>query len=586
MTAAPYPPFRHPEDWRPELNKAAVLHGPAAKELLLVDEATANHDDRHQSRRHPWCVTCEAGASAQDIERDRISAAADIRACARRLGDPSQYNDLLEQIVDLVNRRSPAPIDVDALADTNQIDTDTVRAAIAYAYADDRYTGAQLAHHALEVAEETCLSRAHRYLRLHNDRIPADTYDPDLDSGEDLDGYAGQVAAEALRLRVREDARTLHERQKAERDPADPFDAGLLAEILARPAEPTHRIAGLIPADASTLIVAQRKTGKTTFNLNLARALITGERFLDEFTVQAITGRVAILNFEVSAAQLARWANDVGIDPERLYLVNLRGRRNPLAHPTDRQKLAAQLRDQDVETLMIDPFANAYTGQSQNDAGEVGAWLRDLDLFTRAEVGARDLVLNVHAGWNAERSRGASALEDWADSIVTLTRGDGDDTSRYLRAVGRDVDIEEDGLAFHAPTRTLSLARTGSRRTTASAHQLELVISAVHGVVTASPGVNGTQVEETIRRQGVKFQKGTERKALAAACERGLIHTKPGTRNAKHYYPGKPPRTSPSPPAGEAATLPSSPLYGGAGSQGHLGVELPHLIDTNDGDAT
>ena len=90
-------------------------------------------------------------------------------------------------------------------------------------------------------------------------------------------------------------------------------------------------------------MVAQRKTGKTTFNLNLTRCLITGEDFLGRFPVRRIDGRVGFLNFEVSAAMLARWADDVGVPRDRLYLVNLRGRRNPLGVEDDRAKLAKQL---------------------------------------------------------------------------------------------------------------------------------------------------------------------------------------------------------------------------------------------------
>ena len=123
-----------------------------------------------------------------------------------------------------------------------------------------------------------------------------------------------------------------------------PFDADLLVDVLTRPQEPPHRVDGLIPSQSGTLIVAQRKTGKTTLLLNLARALIGGADFLGRFPVRPIKGRVAILNYEVSAAQLARWAHEAGVPADRLYLVNLRGRRNPLSHAADREQLAAQLR--------------------------------------------------------------------------------------------------------------------------------------------------------------------------------------------------------------------------------------------------
>ena len=103
---------------------------------------------------------------------------------------------------------------------------------------------------------------------------------------------------------------------------APPFDADLLADVLGRPAEAPHRVDGLIPSQAGTLVVAQRKTGKTTLELNLARSLIGGEDFLGRFPVRAITGRVGLLNYEVSAGQLARWAHEAGVPPDRLYLVN------------------------------------------------------------------------------------------------------------------------------------------------------------------------------------------------------------------------------------------------------------------------
>jgi sugar phosphate isomerase/epimerase len=115
---------------------------------------------------------------------------------------------------------------------------------------------------------------------------------------------------------------------------------------------------------------------------------------------------------------------------DRLFLVDLRGRRNPPRDGEDRERLAQHLRDQGVESLIVDPFGRAFTGSSHNDAGEVGAWLAELDRWARADVGARDVILSAHAGWNGERTRGASALEDWADTTITLVRDHDDDQLR------------------------------------------------------------------------------------------------------------------------------------------------------------
>jgi hypothetical protein len=331
--------------------------------------------------------------------------------------------------------------------------------------------------------------------------------------------------------RARKKARKIIDAE--ERSELPPFDAGTLGEILARPAPPISRVEDLVPWQASCLISAQRKTGKTTLVLNLAWSLLTGADFLGRFGVRPLDGNLAILNYEVSAAQLARWADKIGIPHDRLLLVNLRGRSNPLRDDEGRARLAAVLRSCDVEALLGDPFGRAYTGVSQNDPGEVGAWLADLERFARSEVGANDLMLTAHAGWEGERTRGSGALEDWPDSIMTMIRGgrregDGGEETRYLKAIGRDVDLEEDRLNYDQETRKLALAGTGSRKAAASkAHAVELE-AAILKIVQAKPDLNGTEIERELRQAGVVFQKGDEREALQSLVAREQLHKRPG----------------------------------------------------------
>src|SRR5665811_2371792 len=241
-----------------------------------------------------------------------------------------------------------------------------------------------------------------------------------------------------------------------------------------------------------------------------------------------IDGIVGFLNFAVSAAMLAYWADEHGIDRDRFYQVNLRGRRNPFTHPQDRAILAADLRARGVESLIVDPFGRAYPGKSQNDSGEVGAWLVDLDLFARGEVGAKDLVLTAHAGWNGERTRGSSALEDWADVILTMTRDADDESLRFLRAEGRDVELAEDRLDFDSSTRTLSLAGTGSRKMSHDAKRLDELVLAVVEQVTVTPAINGSELGEALKSVGGSFQEGDERKAARAAVDAGRLRIEMG----------------------------------------------------------
>lgn len=315
------------------------------------------------------------------------------------------------------------------------------------------------------------------------------------------DTHRDQVVADRVRRKMLDDEAKLEHRRLTE-PPAPPFDAGTLAEILARPDEPPMRVQGLIPWEASTLIVAARKTGKTTTMLNYARCLLTGEDFLDEFPTIPLeeTQRVGFLNYEVSPKQVGRWAAELGIDPDRLYIVNLRGRRNPLSRDDDRTELAEHLRAMQVGALMVDPFGRAFTGESQNDNAEVQRFLVDLDTFARNDVGAKDLVLAAHAGWDGERSRGASALEDWPDTIINLSGdGEGEDRRRFMRAMGRDVEVDEDELVMDPLTRVLSRAGNGGRKS--KGPSLAKVASLTAGAVraiTASPGCSRADVARAL----------------------------------------------------------------------------------------
>lgn len=357
---------------------------------------------------------------------------------------------------------------------------------------------------------------------------------------------------------IEHEAKAQFNRALAELDPAEPFDAGSLAEILARPDSTRFRVDGLILAEGFTTVVAARKTGKTTFNLNLADSLLTGRDFLGRFPVEPVEGRIALLNFEVAARQVAHWANLVGVDPDRFDIVTLRGRRNPLLHPQDRADLAEYLRDRNVEFLFVDPLSRAFYGDNGNDNTQMQRFLSDLDTFARAEVGATDVVLNVHAGWNADRSRGASAIEDHPDSIIWLRPGgkEKDDRSTYIEARGRDVDVEEMQLAFDPATYRLSLTGEGSRREAKQAQKRNDLEPEILLLVTASPGINSGAITVGLKERGNSFQKGAENDALRAMRAAGRIGWKKGPNNASLWYPAGHP---------DAAT--TAPLVGVEGEE-------------------
>lgn len=401
--------------------------------------------------------------------------------------------------------------------------------------------------------------------------------DPAVDDAVEAElAFNQAVATEAHRIRVREAARDRILAEKAAVTAAVPFDADLLRDMLTRPAAPPARIEGLIPWDASTLLVAQRKTGKTTFILNWARALLTGEDLLGRFPVRPIRGRVAILNYEVSGHTLSRWADEHHIDPDRFFQVNLRGKRNPLAHPDDQDRLAGLLRQHDVEAVAVDPFGRAYTGKNQNDAGEVTAWLVALDAFIRTDVGATDLLLAAHAGWNGERSRGSTALEDWGDSIIKLTRDSEDESQRFMSAEGRDIDVDEDRLDFDTDTRTLHLAGVGSRKKARDERGLADLAVLVLRAIRANPGIGVAEIERAIKGMDDApdtLTNGAVSKAAKWARDHGqltILGGRPG-RKSQHFpvdTTTTPPNPSETPPPESPKTPPTPPFSGEVGVGG------------------
>jgi hypothetical protein len=83
--------------------------------------------------------------------------------------------------------------------------------------------------------------------------------------------------------------------------------------------------------------------------------------------------------------------------------------------------------------------------------------------------GVQEVVIPVHTGRaivtdGNEHSRGATSLEDWADALWFLTKDDKD--RRFLRALGRDVELESTELQYEPPDRSLHFTgRTrGERR--------------------------------------------------------------------------------------------------------------------------
>lgn len=330
---------------------------------------------------------------------------------------------------------------------------------------------------------------AEPYLRVEpSDPLSAPAGDET--AGADPDRPSLEVMAELGKLRVRAQAREMHDAERHAAGWKAPEDFGSLKNELTLPDEaPRFRVAGLLGQGHNAVLVAGRKAGKTTTVNELVRSLVDDEPFLGRFEVTPAVGDVAIFNYEVESAQYRRWLREVGIvNTGRVHVLHLRGKALPVADARVRAWVTDWLREREIETWIVDPYSRAYVGSvdNGNDEAKVGTFLDHLDRI-KAEAGVAQLVMPVHspkakAEAGEESAIGSQRLEAWPDALWYLTR-DLESGSRFLRAEGRDIDHPEEKLAFDESSRRLSIG--GHDRATEKRRGDQ---SAVEAFVRANPG--------------------------------------------------------------------------------------------------
>ena len=259
-----------------------------------------------------------------------------------------------------------------------------------------------------------------------------------------------EVEEQVRRLEIQDRARRLY-RERTEPEPA-PWDEGNVDEWADADGE-LDRIAELMPADGSTMLVAAAGSGKTTMIGNYARALTTGEPMLGRFeVVEPLTGRFGILSYEMSKKRFGSWLRKQGVPGERVRLNNLKGRANPLTTERGRLRLAEWVTDHQIECLAIDSFSRAFDGDNQNDIAQVMGFLTGLEEWA-TPLGVRNLIVITHAGRERERSRGSTGLDDWADVNLLLTKNDkGVHTISNVKTRLDDADWTKYTLEFDPET--------------------------------------------------------------------------------------------------------------------------------------
>jgi hypothetical protein len=206
----------------------------------------------------------------------------------------------------------------------------------------------------------------------------------------------------------------------------------------------------------------------------------------------------------------------------RLHIWNLRGKPNPFRSEVSRERLIEELRERGIKTLIIDPFSKVFGGNG-NDNSEVSRFLQMLDrVLDRA--GVEQLIMLVHAGNDARKIRGATALTDHPDGVWFMVKDD--DSNRYLSAMGRDIELEDGLLAFDRSTNTFqfsgekpSLARAGTSK--------EKMMT----FIKSNPGSKVADIDDSV--SGTKAFKIKLRKQLVSE---GLVIVRKGPNNSDLYF--------------------------------------------------
>lgn len=329
----------------------------------------------------------------------------------------------------------------------------------------------------------------------------------------------------------------------------EPPPGFLVGDFIAQPDDPEPwAVKGLLQAGGNALFAAQYKAGKTTTMLNLMKSLADGTPFLGQIEATLSPGRrVAFFNYEMTADQFRAWVRAIGIlNVGACAVLNLRGASLHLEEPMARAWITEWLREWKIEHWIIDPFARAYAGD-ENSNTEASYFTGVLDDI-KADAGVETAYLAAHFGRQSfeegtEHVRGATRLDDWADSRWMLVRGrDSDD--RYFSAQGRDVDFEESRLQFHYETRTLSVVG-GSRRT--ANHERTMTVVENH-LASLTSRFSGNELRSHLTGKALRAEIDGRDAEIDASLRQlvaaGHLKVVTGPHGERWHYPSDHPETA------------------------------------------
>jgi predicted ATP-dependent serine protease len=192
---------------------------------------------------------------------------------------------------------------------------------------------------------------------------------------------------------------------------------------------PEFLVYGLIPQQGITAMSGHPGSGKSWIMLELAKAVATGEPFLDQMRTKQ--GNVLIVDEESGVWEMRRRMELLSYSGELpIYFYCQESFKVDDEH--DMEALLKIVVDQKILLVIFDPFV-AIHSQDENSADGAQKIMESLQKFNA--VGATVLFIHHHkkgGGASGQSLRGSSAFSGRLDSHITVEKEEGSHAVQYI----------------------------------------------------------------------------------------------------------------------------------------------------------
>lgn len=361
-------------------------------------------------------------------------------------------------------------------------------------------------------------------------------------TGMPYDRDEKEIARRARELRLNRAAKWKVDSENVSEAP-EPINCGDFMKMDIK--APRVLIDNLLPLDGNSILVAQRKAGKTTIVHNLIRAMCNDDDFLGTYPVHKPEGmKFALLDFEMHEGMLHDWLRSQNLSAageKMCEIFRFRGKSSSfnIMSNSAREAWAKALTGCGVEWIILDCLAPAMAanGLDENDNSSASAFLNAFDEVCKMANVCGSLVIH-HMGHSSERGRGASRLRDWPDTEIHLiVDNDGQDDNgrlrprakRFLTGEGRLGAFDEVELSYEEESRHLFVSG-GSRDEAAK----EAALPAVMNFIQQHPGCS-----KKAALDGVAGRRTSKMQAMSDLIDDGSLCVHEGGRGSHNLYDEK-----------------------------------------------